>query len=43
MRSWVEIEVEMIGVCVICVVRTAKVWVTFLWNSPVYSEHVHYF
>ena len=37
MRSWVDIEVEKVSVCVICAVRTVKVWVT-LWNFPVYSE-----
>ena len=25
----VDIEVEMVSVCVICVVRTVKVWITF--------------
>ena len=29
MRSWVDIEVEKVSVCVICVMRTVKVWVTF--------------
>ena len=37
MRSWVDIEVEKVSICVICAVRTVKVWVT-LWNCPVYSE-----
>ena len=29
MRNWVDIEVEMVSVCVICAVRTVKVWITF--------------
>ena len=29
MKSWVDIEVEMVSICVICAVRTVKVWVTF--------------
>ena len=29
MRSWVDIEVEKVSVCVICSMRTVKVWVTF--------------
>ena len=37
MRSWVDIEVEKVGVCVICAVRTESVG-HFLWNCPVYSE-----
>ena len=39
MRNWVDIEVEKVSVCVICAVRTVKVWVTFFCNCPVYSEH----
>ena len=27
--NWIDIEVEKVCVCVICAVRTAKVWVTF--------------
>ena len=34
MRNWVDIEVEKIGVCVICAVRTVKVWVTFCGIAP---------
>ena len=29
LMSWVDIEVEKVSVCVICAVRTVKVWVTF--------------
>ena len=29
MRNWVDIEVEMVSVCVVCEVRTVKVWITF--------------
>ena len=29
MRNWVDTEVEMVSVCVICAVRTVKVWITF--------------
>ena len=28
MRNWVDIAVEKVSVCVICAVRTVKVWVT---------------
>ena len=39
MRSWVDIEAEKVSICVICAVRTVKVWVTFCGiNCPVYSE-----
>ena len=34
MRSWVDIEVEKVSICVICVVRTESVG-HFLWNCPV--------
>ena len=30
MRIWVDIEVEVVSVCVICAVRTVEVWVTFV-------------
>ena len=29
MRNWVDREVEVVSVCVICAVRTVKVWITF--------------
>ena len=29
-RNWVDIEVEKVSVCVICAVRTVKVWITFV-------------
>ena len=35
MRNWVDIiEVEKVNVCVICAVRTVKVWVTFCGIVP---------
>ena len=37
MRSWVDIHVEKVSICVICAVRTESVG-HFLWNCPVYSE-----
>ena len=37
MRSWVDIAVEKVSICVICAVRTESVG-HFLWNCPVYSE-----
>ena len=37
MRSWVDIEVEKVSICVICAVRTESMG-HFLWNCPVYSE-----
>ena len=36
-RSWVDIEVEKVSICVIFAVRTESVG-HFLWNCPVYSE-----
>ena len=30
MRSWVDIEVEKVSICVIRVVRIVNVWVTFV-------------
>ena len=35
MNNWVDIEVEKVSVCVICGVRTVKVWVT-LGGLPVF-------
>ena len=44
MRSWVDIEVD---VCVICAVRTVKVWVTFcgiarfiIQSAALFLEHL---
>ena len=34
MRSWVNIEVEKVSICVICAVRTVKVWITFCGIAP---------
>ena len=39
MRNWVDVEVEKVSVCVICAVRTVKVWVTFCGIQSA----VHYF
>ena len=30
MRSWVDIKVEKVSICVICAVSTVKVWVIFV-------------
>ena len=43
MRCWVDIEVEKVSVCVICTVRTVKVWVTFCGIAPFIKSAVHYF
>ena len=43
MRSWVDIEVEKVGICVICAVRTVKVWVTFCGIARFIQSAVHYF
>ena len=43
MRSWVDIEVEKVSICVICAVRTVKVWVTFCGIAPFIQSAVHYF
>ena len=40
MRSWVDIEVEKVSICVICAV---KVWVTFCGIAPFIQSAVHYF
>ena len=34
MRNWVNIKVEKVSVCVICAVRTVKVWVTVCGIVP---------
>ena len=41
MRSWVDIEVEKVSVCVICAVRTVKVWVTFCGIARFIQSAVH--
>ena len=33
MRNIIGIELELLSVCVICVVRTVKVWITFCGNT----------
>ena len=38
MRNWVDIEVEKVSVCVICVVRTVKVWVIFSGIACLFRE-----
>ena len=43
MRSWVDIEVEKVSICVICVVTIVKVWVTFCGIAPFFPSAVHYF
>ena len=43
MRSWVDIEVEKVSICVICAVRTVKVWVTFCGIAPFIQSAVHNF
>ena len=43
MRSWVDIEVEKVSICVICAVRTVKVWVTFCGIAPFIQSAMHYF
>ena len=40
MRSWVDIEVE--KVCVMCVVRAVKVWITFCGFAQLILSTVHY-
>ena len=42
MRSWVDIEVEKVS-CVICAVRTVKVWATFCGIALFIQSAVHYF
>ena len=41
MGNWVDIEVEKVSICVICAVRTVKVWVTFLGIAPFIRSAVH--
>ena len=43
MRSWVDIEVEKVSICVICAVRTVKVWVTFCGIARFIQSAMHYF
>ena len=43
MRSWVDIDVEKVSICVICAVRTVKVWVTFCGIAPFIQSAMHYF
>ena len=38
-----HIEVEKVSICVICAVRTVKVWVTFCGIAPFIRSAVHYF
>ena len=40
MRNWVDVEVEKVSECVICAMRTVKVWVTF---CGIVQRAVHYF
>ena len=42
-RSWVHIEVDKVSICVICAVRTVKMWVTFCGIAPFIQSAVHYF
>ena len=43
MRSWVDIEVVKVSICVICAVRTVKVWVTFCGIAQFIKSAVRYF
>ena len=43
MRNWDDIEVEMVSVCVMCVVRTVKVWITFCGIAQLIQSSVCYF
>ena len=43
MRSWVDIAVEKASICVICVVRTVKLWVTFCGIALFIQSAIHYF
>ena len=38
-----HIEVEKVSACLICAVRTVKVWVTFCGIAPFIQSAVHYF
>ena len=42
-EEWVDIEVEKVSVCIICMVRTVKVWVTFCGIPRFIHTAVHYF
>ena len=42
MRNWVDIEVEMVSVCVICAVRTVKVWITFCGIAQLIQSVLHF-
>ena len=43
LRNWVDmLEVEVVSVCVICAVRTVKVWVTFCGIARFIQSAVHY-
>ena len=43
MRNWVDIEVGKVSLCVICAVRTVKVWVTFCGIASFIQSAMHYF
>ena len=44
MRSWADIEVEKVGgICVICALKTVKVWVTFCGIARINQSDMHYF
>ena len=43
MRNGVDIEVEMVSVCVVCAVRTVKVWITFCGIVQPIQSAVRYF
>ena len=43
LMSWVDIEVEKVSICVICAVRTVKVWVTFCGIAPFIQSAMHHF
>ena len=43
MRNWVDIEVEMVSVCVICAVRIVKVLTTLCGIAQLIWSAVHYF
>ena len=39
LRNWVDLEVEMVSLCVICAVRIVKVWITFLKLPSLFRAH----
>ena len=41
MKNCVDIEVDKVSVCVICVVSTVKVWVTFCGIAQLILSTVH--